>query len=48
MSEIINDELIENNAFWNEAYQYASQTGEPEFVSEMAFIMTTLHAEGFE
>ena len=33
--------------FWNVAHEYTSKTGEPEFANEMAYIMTTLHEEGY-
>ena len=38
----------ESNPFWNDAHKYAFTTGEERFVSEIAYIMTTLHEEGFE
>ena len=38
----------ESNPFWNDAHRYAFTTGEEEFVSEIAYIMTTLHEEGYE
>lgn len=38
----------ESSPFWNDAHKYAFTTGEERFVSEIAYIMTTLHEEGFE
>ena len=38
----------ESNPFWNDAHRYAFTTGEDEFVSDIAYIMTTLHEEGYE
>ena len=38
----------ESNQFWNDAHMYAFTTGEEQFVTEIAYIMTTLHEEGFE
>ena len=32
--------------FWDDAQRYAFTTGEEQFVSEIAYIMTTLHQEG--
>ena len=34
--------------FWDNAHKYAFTTGEEQFVSEIAYIMTTLHEEGYE
>ena len=34
--------------FWGDANKYAFTTGEEQFVSEIAYIMTTLHEEGYE
>ena len=36
-----------SDEFWNAAHEYTSNTGEPEFTGEVAFIMTTLHEEGY-
>ena len=36
---------MEHNEFWNNANKYAFTTGEEQFVSEIAYIMTTLHEE---
>ena len=33
----------ELNEFWGDAQRYAFTTGEAQFVSEIAYIMTTLH-----
>ena len=38
----------EPNQFWDDAHRYAFTTGEEQFVSEIADIMTTLHEEGYE
>ena len=38
----------EPNHFWDNAHKYAFTTGEEQFVSEIAYIMTTLHEEGYE
>ena len=38
----------ESNPFWNDAHKYAFTTGEEQFVGEIAYIMTTLHEEGYE
>ena len=38
----------ESNPFWDDAHRYAFTTGEEQFVSEFAYIMTTLHEEGYE
>ncbi len=35
------------NEFWDVAHQYTASTAEEEFVTEMAFIMTSLHEEGY-
>tara|TARA_B100000378_G_C17899826_1_gene362253 strand:- start:178 stop:318 length:141 start_codon:yes stop_codon:yes gene_type:complete len=32
--------------FWDDAQRYAFTSGEEQFVSEIAYIMTTLHQEG--
>ena len=37
----------ELNQFWDDAHRYAFTTGEEQFVSEIAYIMTTLHEEGY-
>ena len=34
------------NQFWEDAHKYAFTTGEEQFVSEIAYIMTALHEEG--
>lgn len=34
------------NRFWEDAHKYAFTSGEEQFVSEIAYIMTTLHEEG--
>ncbi len=39
---------VESNPFWDDAHRYAFTTGEEQFVSEIAYIMTTLHEEGYE
>ena len=39
---------IESTEFWVDAHKYAFTTGEEQFVSEIAYIMTTLHEEGYE
>jgi len=39
---------IESNEFWGDAHRYAFTTGEEQFVSEIAYIMTTLHEEGYD
>ena len=39
--------LHSENPFWDDAHKYAFTTGEEQFVSEIAYIMTTLHKEGF-
>tara|TARA_B100001750_G_scaffold149764_1_gene119922 strand:+ start:235 stop:366 length:132 start_codon:yes stop_codon:yes gene_type:complete len=38
----------EPSGFWDDAHKYAFTTGEEQFVSEIAYIMTTLHEEGYE
>ena len=38
----------EPNQFWDNAHKYAFTTGEEQFVSEIAYIMTTLHEEGYD
>ena len=38
----------ESNPFCNDAHKYAFTTGEEQFVTEIAYIMTTLHEEGYE
>ena len=38
---------IESAGFWGDAHKYAVTTGEEQFVSEIAYIMTTLHEEGY-
>tara|TARA_B100001013_G_scaffold204429_1_gene123947 strand:+ start:383 stop:514 length:132 start_codon:yes stop_codon:yes gene_type:complete len=38
---------MKHNEFWNNAHKYAFTTGEEQFVSEIAYIMTTLHEEGY-
>ena len=37
-----------HDQFWNDAHKYAFTTGEEQFVSEIAYIMTILHQEGYE
>jgi hypothetical protein len=32
--------------FWDDAHIYTRTTGEEQFVSEIAYIMTALHEEG--
>ncbi len=39
---------IESNESWGDAHRYAFTTGEEQFVSEIAYIMTTLHEEGYD
>ena len=34
--------------FWDDAHKYAFTTGEEQFVSEIAYIMTTLQEEGYD
>ena len=34
--------------FWDDAHMYAFTTGEEQFVGEIAYIMTTLHEEGYD
>lgn len=36
-----------SDEFWNAAHEYTSNSGEPEFTGEVAFIMTALHEEGY-
>ena len=38
----------EPNHFWDNAHMYAFTTGEEQFVTEIAYIMTTLHEEGYD
>ena len=38
----------ESTEFWNDAHKYAFTTGEESFVGEIAYIMTTLHEEGYD
>ena len=38
---------MEYDEFWNDAHKYAFTTGEEQFGSEIAYIMTTLHEEGY-
>jgi len=38
----------ELGGFWDDAQKYAFTTGEEQFVSEIAYIMTTLHEEGYD
>ncbi len=38
----------EPTEFWDDAHKYAFTTGEEQFVSEIAYIMTTLHEEGYD
>ena len=45
MTEMMSTELSE---FWGDAHKYAFTTGEESFVSEIAYIMTTLHEEGYD
>ena len=37
----------EPSQFWNNAHKYVFTTGEEQFVSEVAYIMATLHEEGY-
>jgi len=39
---------MEPTEFWGDAHKYAFTTGEEQFVSEIAYIMTTLHEEGYD
>ena len=39
--------MPEPNQFWNNAHRYVFTTGEEQFVSEVAYIMTALHEEGY-
>ena len=39
--------MPESNQFWNNAHRYVFTTGEEQFVSEVAYIMTELHEEGY-
>jgi hypothetical protein len=43
------DEMMpeESSQFWNNAHKYVFTTGEEQFVSEVAYIMATLHEEGY-
>ena len=34
--------------FWDDAHTYTRTTGEEQFVSEIAYIMTALHEEGYD
>ena len=45
MTEMMSTEPI---GFWDDAHKYAFTTGEEQFVSEIAYIMTTLHEEGYD
>jgi len=45
---IIDEMMPEPNQFWNNAHRYVFTTGEEQFVSEVAYIMTTLHEEGYD
>ena len=45
MTEMMPTEPI---GFWDDALRYAFTTGEEQFVSEIAYIMTTLHEEGYD
>ena len=38
----------ESSPFWVDAHKYAFTTGEERFVSEIAYIMTALHEEGYD
>ena len=38
----------EPSKFWDDAHMYAFTTGEEQFVSEIAYIMTTVHEEGYD
>jgi len=38
----------EPTEFWADAHKYAFTTGEEQFVSEIAYIMTTLHEAGYD
>ena len=44
MTEMMSTEPI---GFWDDAHKYAFTTGEEQFVGEIAYIMTTLHEEGY-
>ena len=37
-----------SNEFWYDAHMYGFTTGEERFVSEIAYIMTALHEEGYD
>ena len=39
---------IESTEFWGDAHKYAFTTGEEQFVTEIAYIMTTLHEDGYD
>ena len=39
---------VESSEFWGDAHKYAFTTGEEQFVSEIAYIMTALHEEGYD
>ena len=47
-NELLKETGIEPNQFWDNAHKYAFTTGEEQFVSEIAYIMTTLHEEGYD
>ena len=37
---------IEENSFWELAHSYSHETQDEEFVTEMAYMMLTLHQTG--
>jgi len=39
---------VNHEEFWGDAHKYAFTTGEEQFVTEIAYIMTTLHEEGYD
>jgi len=39
---------MELSEFWDDAHKYAFTTGEEQFVSEIAYIMTTLHEDCYD
>ena len=48
ISIIIEMMPMEPNQFWDDAHKYAFSTGEEQFVTEIAYIMTTMHEEGYD
>ena len=38
----------ELSEFWDDAHKYAFTTVEEQFVGEIAYIMTTMHEEGYD